>query len=273
MELGRTTTSCCSPSPTRAGSPPTAERAAPSIVTGRRQLRASTPGALPTPTRSVSAGPPTPGFNTGHAASHQRSHRRPERPALPVGALGPGERAGALVRPACRERHLPREPLLRGDLSRCAAFVGGRVFNVSDRRHAGSAELRHLRRGRLREAAREVLHRRPCSDGVPRHRSSSHVVENPKISAIEVIPSTTSPPPPPSSALFRVNAGGAAFTDASGNAWAAIRTSAPARRCHVRRPPWTGANRAALLGPSAGIPPAAPELSVHASWSRQAPTR
>lgn len=44
------------------------------------------------------------------------------------------------------------------------------------------------------------------------------VVNNAKISAIEIVPGTA--PPPPASTI-RVNAGGAAYTDSSGNVWSA----------------------------------------------------
>src|SRR5262249_36957283 len=51
------------------------------------------------------------------------------------------------------------------------------------------------------------------------------VANNPKISAIEILSGSSSPPPPPppppTFTPIRVNAGGGAFTDPSGNVWAA----------------------------------------------------
>jgi tetrahydromethanopterin S-methyltransferase subunit C len=47
------------------------------------------------------------------------------------------------------------------------------------------------------------------------------VVDNPTVSAIEITSGASAPPPPPGFTPIRINAGGASYTDTSGNVWAA----------------------------------------------------
>jgi glucose/arabinose dehydrogenase len=134
-----------------------------------------------------------------------------------------------------------------------AAFVGGRVFDVSIE---GTKILQNF------DIFAEVGFGKPLvksftttvTDGVL-DILFSHVVENPKISAIEVIPLSTAPPP----SVIRVNAGGPAFTDSSGNAWQADRNFSTGET-YTSAQPWTGAN-APLYGTERWDPAAAPELS------------
>jgi hypothetical protein len=134
-----------------------------------------------------------------------------------------------------------------------AAFVGGRVFDVAIE---GTTVLQHL------DIFAEVGFLKPLVKSFTTTVSNgvldilfSHVVENPKISAIEIIPLSTAPPP----AAIRVNAGGPAFTDSSGNAWEADRNFNTGN-AFTSAQPWTGPN-APLYGTDRWDPAAAPELS------------
>src|SRR5262249_9043924 len=136
-----------------------------------------------------------------------------------------------------------------------AAFVGGRVFDVSIE---DKEVLQNL------DIFAEVGFDNPLvksftttvSDGVL-DILFTHVVENPKISAIEVIPLSSAPPPPPST--VRVNAGGPAFTDSSGNAWEADRNFNTGDTFTTTQP-WTGPN-APLYTTERWDPADVPELS------------
>jgi glucose/arabinose dehydrogenase len=196
------------------------------------------------------------GFNTGNAAS------TPDPIADPNGVLYQSERWDPPAAPEL-SYNLPvtngsyRVNLYFAEIYPGAAFVGGRVFNVSIE---GTLVLQNL------DIFKEVGFQKPLvksfvipvNDGVL-DIAFEHVVENPKISAIEVIPTTTPPPPPPTNALFRVNAGGVAFTDASGNAWTAdanFNTGNTATSSTA----WTGANPQ-LYSTERWDPPDAPELA------------
>jgi glucose/arabinose dehydrogenase len=142
-----------------------------------------------------------------------------------------------------------------------AAFEGGRVFDVSIE---GTKVLQNL------DIFAQVGFEKPLvksftttvSDGVL-DILFSHVVENPKISAIEVIPLSSAPPPPPPpppppATAIRVNAGGPPFTDSSGNAWEADRNFNTGDTFTSAL--WTGPN-AALYGTERWDPADATELS------------
>jgi glucose/arabinose dehydrogenase/PKD repeat protein len=140
-----------------------------------------------------------------------------------------------------------------------AAFVGGRVFDVSIE---GTKVLQDL------DIFAEVGFDTPLvksfvttvSDGVL-DILFGHVVENPKISAIEVIPLSGAPPPPPPPpppSAIRVNAGGPAFTDSSGNAWEADRNFNTGNT--FTSASWTGPDPP-LYGTERWDPADAPELS------------
>jgi hypothetical protein len=140
-----------------------------------------------------------------------------------------------------------------------AAFVGGRQFDVYIN---GTKVLDHL------DIFKEVGFLAPLVKTFTVDASGGqvkidfvHQVENPKIAGIEILPAggTQPPPPPPPSTATRVNAGGSAFVDASGNSWVADR-SYNTGNAATAATSWTGANPQ-LYGTERWDPASTPELA------------
>jgi glucose/arabinose dehydrogenase/PKD repeat protein len=196
------------------------------------------------------------GFNTGQAASTSDPIADPNAPLYQSERWDPpGAPELSYDLPVANGSY--RVNLYFAEFYPGAAFVGGRVFDVSIE---GTKILQNL------DIFAEVGFEKPLvksftttvSDGVL-NILFSHVVENPKISAIEVIRLSTAPPPTPPPAGIRVNAGGPAFTDSSGTAWEADRNFNTGN-AFTSAQPWTGPN-APLYGTTRWDPAGAPEMS------------
>jgi len=192
------------------------------------------------------------GFNTGQSAATSDPIADPNAPLYQSERWDPPD-APELSYDLPVANGSYRVNLYFAEIYSGTAFVGGRVFDVSIE---GTKVLQNL------DIFAEVGFDKPLvesftttvSDGVL-DILFSHGVENPKISAIEVIPVSTAPPP----SVLRVNAGGPAFTDSSGNAWQADRNFNTGDT-FTSTQPWTGPN-APLYGTERWDPATAPELS------------
>ena len=159
------------------------------------------------------------GFNTGNAASTGEPDRRPQRAALPDGALGPAGRARAGVRAAAANGSY-RVNLTSPRSTRAPRPSGARVFDVF---LEGTRVLQGL------DIFKEVGFEKPLAKSftVDRQRRRADHLLRPRGREPEDLGDRGAadhgdpappppPPPPPSSGPIRVNAGGGAFTDSSG---------------------------------------------------------